>query len=227
MTSLFKQKRILLVDGYIRHHEKILKLSHIIPASINFIIYEYQLSIERWSKKWSNSNLNIVDDNMIAKMKFNKDEKRCFTVYGEHIVKYGENFIWNLEIISGVNLALYIGLIPNENEVLIESQSDCMWHEKCGYVWWSGLGWFLSKNTLNEEYSDVRSFANKGDILQIRFNWKQNSLSYIANGKDFGNALYEKKLTTDEKAEFRFAVCFNPKQCKSLDVAIKIDCDTT
>ena len=97
MALLLEQKTELLVDGYIREHEKILKLSNIIPQAINFIIFQFQLLFEKWNTEFSNSNVNIIDDGSIAESKFNG----WVTFYGSHIVKYREECIWNLEITDG------------------------------------------------------------------------------------------------------------------------------
>ena len=157
-------------------------------------------------------------------MTLNKGETRHFTIYGDNVVKYGEKFIWDVEIIKGVNLNLFIGIIPNIKEVLIESQSDRKWYERGGYFWWTATGWFVCKFGL-DEYCDIKIFENEGDKLQIRFDWKENALNYIANGKDFGNALilYGNKITIDANTEFRLEVCFGSRDFEANEVAIQID----
>ena len=120
MASVSKRRRVSLVDGYIREQEEILKLSQIVPKSINIIIFEFQLLLEKWNKKWSNSKINIIDDGSIAEMGANRYQ----TVYGDHIVKYGESFVWNLEITTGEKCNLFIGIIPNHEQILTQYKAS-------------------------------------------------------------------------------------------------------
>ena len=219
MAALSTKNKVLLVDGYIREHEEILKLSNIIPRSINSIIFEFQLLIETWNRKWSNSNIEIIDDDNTAEMSVGKHQ----TVHGDHVVKCGEKFVWNLEIIKGENCSLFIGITPNDEEILIENKTSFKWYRKGGYLW-KNSGRFGFDRT-SRHYGKMNKFKQKGDKLKIRFDWKENSLHYIANGEDFGNALDIqdcKELTSDDKAEFRFALCYR----RGKDVAIKIGSDT-
>ena len=232
MTLSFKQKRGLLVAGYIREHEKILKLSNIIPQSINLIIFEFQLLYEKWNTEFSNSKVNINDNGSIAeaKMIHSDDVSRC-TFYGSHIVKWGETFIWNLEITNGDfhGGELYIGLIPNKKELLIKNQSIPGWYDEGGYAWSVTMGVFGFDDGDTAWYGcDECDSLKTGDKLQLNFNWKQSSLHYIVNGKDLGNALKSencKKVTSDENAEFRLAVCAECSISSDTNIAIKIHND--
>ena len=215
------------MDGYIREQEKVLNLSNIIPFSINFIIFEFQLLVERWNKEWSNSKVNIIDDGEIASVGI--DVSREVTIYGDYIVKYGENFMWSLEIIQGKDIAFWLGLTPNIEKLLKQYQSSCDWYHDGGYLWESGSGFFGFDDGKAGRYSEKSSifkFKNKGDTAQIKFNWKESSLHYIVNGKDFGNALKTEgcsTVTTDKNAEFRLAVCILPNSTSKAIIKIKID----
>ena len=122
MASPSKRRRILLVDGYIRKHEKKLSLSNIIPESVNSIIFEFQVSIVKWNRKWSSSKAKLIDDGKIAIIKNNFDDH---TIYGDRIVKYGQNYVWNLEIIKGTIMDIAIGLSPNKEEILRAHRGSC------------------------------------------------------------------------------------------------------
>ena len=225
MTTLTRQRRVLLVDGYIRQQEKTLNLSQIIPFSINSIIFEFQMFVEKWSKKWSNSKVNIIDDGNIAEVKHGEK----LTLYGEYIVKYGGNFMWTLEIIQGKNIAFWLGLIRNKEDLLKQYKSSFNWYYGGGYLWEAGSGFFGFDDGKAASYSGQRSifkFRNKGDKAKIKFSWMENSLHYIVNGVDFGNALKIGKcmeLTTDENAEFRLAVCLRGQIELDTTIQIKVD----
>ena len=202
MASLSKRKRILLVDGYIREHENKLQLSNIIPNSINSVIFEFQLLIEKWNKQWSNPMVNIIDDDQcIVEIENNGTEDDFYvyhTVYGDHVAKYGENFLWKLEIIKGKNCDLSIGIIPNREEVLVAKQSTYTWFENGGYLWDGRSGMFAY-----EEKAKVYSKKNT-------FSKKRDSLHYIVNDEDYRNALKIEDCTgisNDNGTEFRLAVC--------------------
>ena len=203
------KKRVLLVDGYIRQHEKLLKLSNIVPKSINAIIFDFQQLIEKWSREWSNSKVNIIDDGSIAEITKDWDgaHPSYITFYGDHIVKYGEKFIWNIEIIKGEDCMLEIGITPNEEEILNKNKSNYNWYMEGGYIWEVKSGYFGYDQEACS-YSSRIKCPRKGDKFQMNFDWKQNSLHFSANGEDFGNALKMKNcenLTNDETAEFRLA----------------------
>ena len=228
MASLTKERRVLLVDGYIRKLEKILDLSNIIPFSINSIIFEFQLLVERWNKEWSNSKVNIMDDGDIAEINVSRE----VTVYGDYIVKYGENFMWNVEIIKGektIDCSFWLGLTPNKEKLLKQYEHSFDWYYQGGYVWEASSGFFGYDNGKAARYSDKSSiykFKNEGDKVQIRFNWKDSSLHYIVNGKDFGNALETGQcglVTTDKDAEFRLAVCILRNRASDTIIKLKID----
>ena len=55
-----KYKRILLVDGYLREHEKFLRLSSTISSSINSVMLEYQfILVDNWHEKMTNPDALI------------------------------------------------------------------------------------------------------------------------------------------------------------------------
>ena len=125
MASLSRTNRLLLVDRYIREQEKIPKLSSIIPKSINSIIFEFQLLIEKWSIKLSNGKVNMLDNESIAEWNKIHQDSGYRTIYGEFVVQYGTNFVWNLQIIKGEESNVIIGRIPiNHEETLMECVSN-------------------------------------------------------------------------------------------------------
>ena len=215
MTS--QQSKVLLVDGYIKEQEKLLKLSHIVPTSIYAIIFEYQLLFEIWNKELSDERLNISDDESCVDIVNDGLLAMC----GDHIVKYGDSFEWELKLSKTdpkmENFpALFkcaVALVPNKENVLKVKRIGELsgWYTKGGYLWSSFKGNIYFGDII-KEYSTRNAFAKDGDVLQIKFNWKESTLHFIVNGNDFGNSLMkltEKglKIPDDKQAEFRLAVC--------------------
>ena len=222
-SSSKRQLRVLLVDGYIREHEKKLSLSNIIPKSINSIIFEFQLLIEKWSKKWSHPKANIIDDGSTFEGERDEIYSFYFSAFGDHIVKYGDNFVWNIEITKGGDGFLGLGLIPNNEGILTKCQGDYAIHQKGGYLWSVNTGYFGYDGQIRKVFDRLWSLQ-KGDMFTVKFNWKESSLHCFANGKDLGNAFDAKDcngITTDENAEFRFAVTLSTSQGNC--IGIKID----
>ena len=113
MASLSKEHKVLLVNGYIRENEKSLKLSKFIPKPIITIVFEFQLPIDKWCNKLSCETVNISNDQIIAEVgiQFN-----TFNIFGDHVVKYEEVFVWNRQILKGKRFSLAIGIAPeNKN----------------------------------------------------------------------------------------------------------------
>ena len=89
------RKRVLLVDGYIKEHEKLLQLSNIIPTSIYSIIFEYQLLVETWNKELSDSSATISDDRSIIHIPSTTAHSSVYSInptyryiFGDHTVKW-------------------------------------------------------------------------------------------------------------------------------------------
>ena len=104
------------------------------------------------------------------------------------MVKYGGRFVWNLEIIKCKDFYLHTGIIPNEENVLTENKTAFVWYRQGWYIWNLINGTFGSLHG-SWIYSKGKKLVKEGDILQIKFDWKENSLHYIANGEDLWNAL--------------------------------------
>ena len=220
MAAFSIQKRELLVDGFIREQENSLRLSNIIPKSINLIIFEFQLLVDIWNKKWSHPKVNINDNRSIVEISKDDTFDDFPTIYGDHIVKYDDSFSWHLEIIKGKDCKSLIGIMPNKEEILSKYNANQLYNHVGVYLWAVPSG-YIFHNATASKYSRGKSFCQKGDQLEIKFNWKQNILQYIFNGEDFGNALDVCSIQEkDQSAEFRLAICVKPSQDN--DIAIKI-----
>ena len=152
-----------------------------------------------------------------------------FSIYGDHIVKYGEKFVWNIEITkkSG-DCHLGMGIIPNKEDLLMEYQENSAIHRKGGYLWAPTTGYFLHDGTMNKVFEGIWCLKT-GDKFKIEFNWKESLLQYSFNGKDLGNALKEgncKGITTEKTAEFRLFVTIKTQgEEEGTFYGLKIDSD--
>ena len=165
MATSARQRRVLLVDGYIRQHEKILNLSTMVPISINSIIFDFQLLVAKWSKTWSNPKVNISDDESIVEIKNTRKEQKAWyseyvTMYGENVVKYGDNFVWYLEIIKGEKCQPLIGIIPNKQNLLKKHQDNYAWHYDGGYIWAVSSGFFGYDGKANQYSYNIHIMIN-------------------------------------------------------------------
>lgn len=91
-------------------------------------------------------------------------------------------------------------------------------NEITGYALNTQNGFFVSGPTIRN-YCHSKFYGKQGDIIQLKFNWKQPSLHYIVNGKDLGNALMDNegtlnKVSESQTAEYRFAICILPTKDK-------------
>ena len=57
----------------------------------------------------------------------------------------------------------------------------------------------------------------------MKFDWKENSLHFIINESDLGNALKDRKFIVDEDAEFRLAACIQLSDAETEYVTIDIE----
>ena len=212
MESL-QQRMVLKVDGYIREQEKLLHLSNIIPTSVYAIIFEFQLLVEKWNKEFSSSNAIITNDESYVDIA--NDAFSC--IFGSHNVKYGESFQWTLKVVKYDGKECFkcaVGVIPNKKELLTikNKYSSSEWSRKGGYTF-SAVNGFVQFGVEDNEYCHQEDvFGNQGDVLQIRFNWKESTLHFITNGNDLGNCLVTWKgkkveIPNDKQLEYRLGVC--------------------
>ena len=208
-----KQRRVLLVDGYIREQEILLSLSNIIPTSIYSIIFEFQLLVETWNKEYSSSNAIVSDDGSCIDI---ANDAFCCN-FGSHIVKYGDCFQWTLKVVKYGGRECFkcaIGLIPDKNDLLTIKNENAMrkWPQKGGYMFSAVNGCIQFGNENNAYCKEENVFGNEGDILQIKFNGKESTLHFITNGNDLGNCLVTWKgekveISNNEQLEYRLGIC--------------------
>ena len=199
-TSKFR--KVLLVDGYMREHEKVLNLSNIIPNTINVIIFEYQLLIDTWDKKMSNPAAIISEDGLSFEFGLDKP-KFCQGIIGTHIVKYGESFEWTLKILefNGEKLNIVIGLVPNKESVLKHEGGAAYWNHNGAFIYLPLSGNRAYNKKLKTGWVDEKLFGKPGDVLQIKFEWNKESLPalyFIPNGKNLGNFFVDTERKTIE-----------------------------
>ena len=221
-----KQICDLLVYGYVREQEKILNLYSMIPTEIYSVIFEYELFTVSWNKEISHNEWKILNYGTTAQIykKTASDGERSLrrTVYGDTIVKSGENFSSTLTITHGENVDLLVGLIPNKPRLLKKCTENFIWYKNGGYAFASLSGIFLGEGVIMP-YASRELFSKTNDQLQIKFDWKENSLHYIVNECDFGNAVKDKTFIVDQDQEFELPVCIILSQLTTEYVTIDIE----
>ena len=228
-----KERKLLLVDGYIKEHEKLLMLSNIIPTSIYAIIFEYQLLVDTWNKELSHSKSKISDNGSCLEL-FEETVPGYKYIFGTHCIKYGDNFQWTLEIIQGSKLALVLAVIPNNQRLttIDESKStedglpaDFLRWDENGYLWAVSTGYFGYKGK-PRKWTGQETFANTGDIVKVGVNWMDSLLHIIVNNQDLGTCDKEKWIEDchdDKEKDFLLGLIIL-KKTKG-DLKIKIDSD--
>ena len=209
--SLKKRKKVLLVDGYIREHEKSLTLSNVIPKSIISIIFEFQLLFEAWDKTISNRYAVISDDGSSFVM---ESISMHFSpaIIGTRIIKFGESFEWRLKILKATNKCdVYIGLVPNKKDLMCHYEGGPGWMSRGGLIWMAKSGCRCYNDSI-KSWSNIELFGKEGDVLQIKFIWDEiSTLNYIINGEDLGNMLLTEdgqiaKIKCEQDVGFRLGI---------------------
>ena len=211
-----RQRKALLVDGYIREHEKLLNLSHIIPTSIYALIFEFRLLSEKWNKELTNSNAIISYDRSCVDI---TNDIFC-VISGTHYIKYGQCFYWELKMMKQIDITptCIVVLAPPTLDLCdikdAEGIKECI--KTGGYAWngESGEIWYGSNDNCEiRKYGKSGGFKNAEDTLEITFNWEFSALHISLNGDDFGICLLTDNMgqvtkTTDNKlSEYRLRVC--------------------
>ena len=223
-----KQRKVLLVDGYIRENEKSLYLSNVIPKPIYAVIFEYQLLLDVWNKELNDKHTTISDDGSCIDITPSSNQIGGRPIKATHTVKYEESFKWTLEImkVDGVmtNRWIFIALVPDKDDI---GDNPFQWYKKGGIAWLASTG-VLGGNGATKKYSEKNQFVKEGDILQIKFNYSQRStLHFIANDKDLGDALITNdsskpnkfKINVDEDVAFRLMMHVP----SSINIKLRID----
>ena len=192
----------LLIDGYVRNIEKLCHIINI-PKEINDIIYLFKQFCDEWSKKHSHTEFKINENNCILKI----DNNKTMTAFGSHVVIDGV-YKWKIKIVSCRFLDVYhIGLIQDSDmNMKIYSESE-YWH-KCGCM-------ISTSGVLYGDWKQLPDFKCKwnkiGDILIIKLDLNDRTISFKLNGRDIGVAFrnitrsgYRLALTVSESK----ASCF-------------------
>ena len=167
--------------------------------------------LETWNKEYIHSTIEFSDDGSIVSIPGKTELITCITIYGDHVVKYDNNFEWKLTLIQDKKVTdsnFVVGLIPNKPELLNKYRNKYMWYQVRSYGGAYALGGLTGQfghKGRAHSYSKENVFGKEGDILEMKFNWKESILSFKANGRDWGNAL-KTEVTKEKDVEFRLIV---------------------
>lgn len=209
-----KARRELLVNGYVRQQENQYNLSNIIPDSIYVIIFQFQLLIEIWNKELSKSRAQFSDDCCIVTIPGKTDASSCVTLYGDHIVKYGDNFEWRLTLLEQKRKEpnFVLGLIPNKIELLTKYKSEYLWYKESSNGGAFGFGTMTGQvghRAKSHSYSAKNVFSKEGDVLEMKLNWKDSVISFTTNGKNWGNMLGDNRWKLPQDTEMEYCLIFS------------------
>ena len=195
------EERELLCFGYVREIEQEIILSNIIPKDIKNIIYSFCNCCDSWDLEYNNSNkVNIVGSTLIA---INDSSS---TNYGNQIIKNNEYYTWKLRLKSRKKNSYAhqpnIGVIENDKNILFQYKNNSTnWYGAKGY-YLSSTSKLIFGNSGIKKYE--ATFQNKGDIMEMTLDLRNNTLSYCINNNDFGIAI--KNISCDDNKGYRLAV---------------------
>ena len=108
-----------------------------IPIDINHVMFKYfQIYCDTWNKQYSNQKAEI-DLNIVS----SKDKKKnIVTVYGNHILQFGDYYEWRIKITKKIRYA-FIGLIHDDQAYLRALRANWNWARK-GFVY-DGYRWHV------------------------------------------------------------------------------------
>eukprot|EP01084_Bolivina_argentea_P019345 35978_1 len=175
-------RRLLLTSGYIRNMRYI---AISISKPIIDLIYLFNKECDSFNTEYiTPSKIMLYNDNFSAKSKTDFE----VTIYGNHVVRSGNEFIWKFKLSSDV-INAYIGIITDKTDILKNCIDDndtpdeyggCIWSLEEKRCWWND--------------GDVKEYANNfqtsinGNIIEMKLSLYNNggSISYCINGKDYG-----------------------------------------
>eukprot|EP01084_Bolivina_argentea_P186972 322170_1 len=205
-----------IICGYTRRIQK--SLLEIFPLDIIFLLCTFYDLKDKWSKIYSNEQLEIADYNITAPTYLHGF---CH-VYGDIVLKPGLRFNWRFKLIGNFE-CVYIGIIKDDDKLLCEWRSQTSdWAWNCrgadnGFVFSCSHNnvRYLNENQYKEYKKQIygEMCGNNGDIIEMIVDVtdvknKIGSIKYIINGKDYGIA-YDKIPT---HSSYRMAVCIYRSQ---------------
>ena len=183
-TDIILHRDKLTVFGYVR--QKINERN--IPLEIINIILEYFLTIlDSWNIAYG-EGLNITDE---LKMEHVGGHKHV-AAFGNLIIKQGEIYKWKLKVTKyagcfGNSHTPYIGVIKSDADL---SHYKTRGHnfKNDGYLFCCGKRQILRPIEINYGKGESTYFNKVGDIIEIRLDLIDYTLSYTVNGVDCGIA---------------------------------------
>ena len=198
-TGSKKNRRELLVYGYIREIEKTFQIRNI-PQDINDLIYLFQKYSDEWSIDYSHEDYTIFPSNLIT-----ASGKRSITAFGSHVVSEGK-FVWRIKIISLVysddNMTCYppyVGIIEDK-EAYIKKYIDDSNFEEYGYQLSTLPSFYgVTRDLISQPHG---RWNNENDVLEIELDLDELTLKFVIND-DRDNVSGFKKI---KKARYRLAL---------------------
>ena len=192
MSAKVRQRRELLVCGYIKQIERKYKIENI-PIEIYDMIHSYHALNDKWCKKHIDDKYVWIDQDLM-RIKILKDDS--VSVFGECVVKEGI-FAWKLRIITikyngFMGAPPFIVMIKSDDEYLREYKMTTNW-ERVGCQFASGnQGLWTYLQNIKREHDEQHSYGScwnsDGQIIEIILDLDGGTLSFTVDGIDCGVA---------------------------------------
>lgn len=194
----------VVVSGYAKDGENSNdKFTTEIPTDLFDVIFDfYFVSTDSWDTKLNHhsTTLKITYDNCVL-----HTHNDTASLFGNHIVKPGEEYQWKIEILESEKFNAYFGIVKNNNEWIQKHLNDNKWNwGKNGYRWEVETNQFMGEKRF---YSSRPSPVKKGNIIIVNVDMKSNwkKVSFKVEGGS-----YDHNRTTDiNPAEYRLACSFS------------------
>ena len=193
----------LLVWGYVRSMEKSLKLDNI-PYELYDLIYEHKKIRDKWIRVAFNKRIKIDTTKRLITIK--SSEKTI--IYGSEVVTNGV-FTWTVKIISApawkiashpsADMSHDINGIPNCVDkyspyigIAFGNSLEC----PCIPYQLDANNKLYDANYVDGiKYKDKCKWREQGDIIRMKLDLTEGTLSFNVNGDDFGVAFWNLKVT--------------------------------
>ena len=155
---------------------------------------------EKWNKDLKSDDISLNEDESICSMKLSSYR----SVYGKILISSGCHE-WKFKV-HETNIFTYALLIGITKEEWCSKRVDTYLTDgNSGYAWTaSSNAKLLTGDAAEQVYGEP---VKDGDILVMKLDLDNAEMSFIANGHDYGSAIFGKPI--DEKCKYRMGVTFH------------------
>eukprot|EP00483_Globobulimina_turgida_P003624 UN03630 len=180
-------KKLILTYGYVREIECECRLSNVIPPEIKAMVYSFHKYCDTWNTDYivPEAIELIPNENSIKAL-----QNETHSAYADHVIESGIH-TWRLKIIKNdfpktYHQQPFIGILPDQPELLKKFQSSLKWFYDGGYIYCGGSKTIAASNHGDQNYYSSSSeyyFRYSGDIMDYTVNLKNLTIKYIRQSK--------------------------------------------